>query len=220
MKFAPSGEWIATLGIDGVSGCNRTHFAQPTQVCVMPSGEFFVTDGYGNSRIVKFDPDGNYVLEWGVRGTGPGEFHTPHAIALGRDGLLYVTDRDNDRIQVFTQNGELTSVWSGLHSVDGLFSAADGFLYGSGGIDNALLRLETGGRVLDVWAEPGALTYPHAVAVDAAGALYAAETGDRWVVTGPLPEERFLAERVGREGSRISKWTIVPRAALHSSDNV
>ena len=167
-----------------------------------------MTDGYGNSRIVKFNPRGEYLLEWGGRGTAPGEFHTPHVITLGQDGLLYVTDRENDRIQLFNQDGGVQAIWPDLHSVDGLCTAADGFFYGSAGIDNAVLRLESAGHVRDVWAEPGMFRYPHAVAVDAAGALYTADTGDAWTVTGRLPEERSLATRTGPEGSAVRKLTI------------
>jgi DNA-binding beta-propeller fold protein YncE len=212
MKFSPDGGLLLTLGVDGVPGGDQHHFDQPTHVCVVPSGEIFVTDGYGNSRVVKFDARGEFMLEWGRRGTAPGEFHTPHVITLGPDGLLYMTDRENDRIQVFNQNGELQAVWPDLHSVDGLCTAAGGFFYGSAGIDNALLRFDSSGRVHDVWAEPGMFRYPHAVAVDATGALYTADTGDAWTVTGRLPEQRSMATRTGPEGSAIRKLTIVASA--------
>src|SRR5688500_17551602 len=95
MKFNRNGELVLTLGVDGQPGCDAQHFHQPTHMCVVPSGEIFVTDGYGNSRVVKFSAAGEYLLEWGRRGTAPGEFHTPHVITLGRDGLLYITDREN-----------------------------------------------------------------------------------------------------------------------------
>ena len=146
-----------------------------------------MTDGYGNSRIVKFNARGDYVLDWGQRGTSPGDFHTPHVITIGADDLLYVTDRENDRIQVFDAAGSLHSIWPNLHSVDGLYVAPDGLIYGSAGIDNALLCFKRDGQLLDTWIPEDSLNYPHAVAVDAKGAIYAAETGDRWVVTGPLP---------------------------------
>lgn len=205
MKFSSQGELLLSLGSDGVSGCDEGHFFQPTHVCVLPSGEFFVTDGYGNSRVVKFDAQGNYVRQWGQRGTAPGEFHTPHVVTAGPGGLLYVTDRENDRIQVFDTKGRVQEVWPDLHSVDGLFRAPDGLFYGSAGIDNALLCLDPHGRLIESWVEPGLLNYPHAIAVDAQGALYVAETGDRWVVTGRLPAEREMLPRSGTEGSAVKK---------------
>lgn len=208
MKFNPAGALVMTLGVDGEPGCDVRHFDQPTHVCVVPSGDVFVTDGYGNSRIAKFTTKGEYLLEWGGRGTGPGEFHTPHVITLGRDGLLYMTDRENDRVQVFDQAGRVQAVWPGLHSVDGLFAAPDGCIYGSAGIDNAVLRFDRGGLLLDVWAEPGMFRYPHGIAVDSAGALYTADTGDSWILTGRLPNERSMASRNGPEGSAVRKLTI------------
>jgi len=205
LKFSPMGELLLTLGTDGVSGCDDSHFFQPTHVCVLPSGDFFVTDGYGNSRIVKFSSRGEYLFEWGERGTAPGEFHTPHVITVGPEGLLYVTDRENDRIQVFDTDGRVQQVWADLHSVDGLYSSADGFLYGSAGIDNALLCFDRSGRLLDSWVEPRLLAYPHAIAVDPDGAFYVAETGDRWDVTGRLPAEREILARSSAEGSAVKK---------------
>lgn len=208
MKFSPEGALLLMLGVDGEPGCDQRHFDQPTHVCVLPSGEFFVTDGYGNSRVVKFDARGKYLLEWGKRGTAPGEFHTPHVITLGHDGLLYITDRENDRIQSFDADGNVQAVWNDLHSVDGLFAGPDGFLYGSAGIDHALLRLDHDGRIRDVWAAPELFRYPHAIAIDHDGALYVADTGDVWTVTGRLPEQRSFATRQGPEGSAVSKLLI------------
>jgi streptogramin lyase len=205
MKFDPSGKLLMTLGVDGKSGDDDQHFGQPTHVCVVPSGEFFVTDGYGNSRIVKFSATGEYLMEWGTRGTAPGEFHTPHVIVLGPDGLLYMTDRENDRIQVFDQAGRVQAEWPDLHSVDGLCYGADGFFYAGAGMDHAVLRLDQNGTLLDVWTVPGAMRYPHAVARSADGAIYAADSGDFWVTTGRLPGEQSLEPRIGAEGSAILK---------------
>ena len=102
------------------------------------------------------------------------------------------------------QHGKVQAVWPALHSVDGLYAAADGLIYGSAGIDNALLCLDRRGRLLDTWVPADSLNYPHALAVDAAGAMYVAETGDRWVVTGqlPRPNARFGPVRPrGQPGS-------------------
>ena len=210
MKFDPHGNLLLTLGSDGEPGCDARRFNQPTHVVVTPSGEFFITDGYGNSRIVKFDAQARFVREWGRPGIQAGEFHTPHAITLATDGRLYMTDRENDRIQVFDQDGCFVSEWPDLHSVDGLHAAADGRIYGSSGVDNALFRSDRDGRLLDVWAPPALFRYPHAVAVGSDGALYVAETGDRFVVTGRRPEERFVLPRSGPEGSRLAKFVHEP----------
>lgn len=208
LKFSPAGELLTTFGTDRTTGCDATHFYQPTHVCVMPEGDFYVSDGYGNSRIVHFDRNGKFLHEWGRRGTEPGEFHTPHVIVTDRNNRLYVSDRENDRIQVFSPGGEVLAVWSDLHSVDGLCFAPDGFLYASSGIDRAVLRLDLDGRVLDTWVRPDLFNYPHAITVGANGALMVADTGDRWTVTGRLPAERQMEPRTGAEGSALTKLFI------------
>jgi hypothetical protein len=208
MKFSPTGELLLTLGVDGKSGCDDRLFFQPTHVCVVPSGEFFITDGYGNSRIAKFSADGHFLFDWGRRGTADGEFHTPHVITAGPDGLLYMTDRENDRIQVFRTDGSHVSTWPDLHSVDGLQAAPDGFIYGSSGIDNAIIRFDGSGRTLDVWTLPGVLHYPHAIAVGRDRSIYVAETGDDWILSGRRPDERAVTPRTGPEGSALSKFKI------------
>jgi streptogramin lyase len=175
MKFDPAGILIATFGHDGEHGCSDRLFYQPTHVCILPTGGFFVADGYGNSRIIKFSATGRRRLEWGTRGPAPGEFHTPHVITLGRDGLLYVSDRGNDRGQVFDSDGSLRAEWSGLHSVDDLHAAPDGRIYGAAGLDNAIVEFDSQGRPAQVWAKPGFFCYPHCLTLDAAGTIYVAE---------------------------------------------
>jgi streptogramin lyase len=175
LKFDPAGNLVMTLGVDGRYGCTDRLFYEPTHACVVASGDIFVADGYGNSRVVKFNARGEQLLEWGTRGIAPGEFHTPHVITADRDGLLYVSDRENDRVQVFDQSGRLLSVWPELHSVDGLHAAPDGKVYGAAGLDNAIVEFDRAGRPAEVWAEPGFFCYPHGICVDAAGSIYAAE---------------------------------------------
>lgn len=209
MKFSPEGELLLSLGVDGTAGCDERHFFQPTHVCVLPSGEFFVTDGYGNSRIAKFAADGRFLFDWGRRGTASGEFHTPHVITLGTDGLLYMTDRENDRIQVFGTDGSHVATWPDLHSVDGLYAAPDGLIYGSAGIDNAIIRFDRSGRTLDVWTLPGELHYPHGIAVGQDGSIFVAETGDNWSVTGRLPTEREMLPRADPAGSALTKFKVM-----------
>jgi hypothetical protein len=203
MKFSPSGDLLMTLGVDGQTGCDDTKFNQPTHVCVLPSGDFLVTDGYGNSRVAKFNASGRFLLEWGKRGTEPGEFHTPHVVVRDSLGRIYISDRENDRIQLFDENGKVLAVWDGLHSVDGLHVARDGAVLASSGIDNAIIRLHSRGRITHVWATPDQLRYPHALATDATGALLVAETGDIWRVTGSGPNDRYPEPRNGPEGSRL-----------------
>jgi sugar lactone lactonase YvrE len=173
-KFDPDGVLLLTLGLADESGTDERHFWQPTHVVVDAEGNSYVTDGYGNSRVVKFNADGDYLKAWGVRGGAPGEFYTPHCIALSAAGILHVTDRENDRIQLFDLEGISLGVWPGLHSVDGLCFDREGNLYGAAGLDQCLIRLDTDGRVTNVWR--GEFTYVHGVWVDPHGAIYLAET--------------------------------------------
>ncbi len=173
-KFDPDGILLMTLGVSDESGTDDRHFWQPTHVAVDAEGNDYVTDGYGNSRVVKFNADGDYLKAWGVRGGEPGEFYTPHCIALSAAGILYVTDRENDCIQLFGLEGNSMGVWPGLHSVDGLFFDRKENLYGAAGLDQCLIRLDADGWVTNVWR--GEFTYIHGVWVDRHGAIYLAET--------------------------------------------
>lgn len=175
-RFDPEGNLVKTLGVDGVSGCDATHFHQPTHVCVLPSGDYFVSDGYGNSRVAKFSADDRLVKSWGRRGPAVGEFHTPHVFARDEDNRLYLSDRENDRVLVYDENGDCLAEWPGLHSVDGLHYATDGFLYGAAGLDGAVVRWNKQGQLLDVWSEPGQFGYPHGITVAPDGTIYTAET--------------------------------------------
>jgi DNA-binding beta-propeller fold protein YncE len=114
MQFTPEGKLLKTLGTRGAAGCDETHLNQPTDMAITPSGDVFVSDGYGNNRVVHFDPSGRFVRAWGQLGTRPGEFSLPHAIALDSKGRLYVADRNNVRVQVFDRKGKLLDVWENL----------------------------------------------------------------------------------------------------------
>jgi sugar lactone lactonase YvrE len=113
-KFSPDGKVLMTLGKAGVAGEGPDTFNQPTDVVVAPNGDIFVADGHretGNNRIVKFSKDGKFIKTWGKKGTGPGEFHEPHTIALDSQGRLFVGDRVNNRIQIFDQDGRFIAEW-------------------------------------------------------------------------------------------------------------
>ena len=97
-----------TLGKAGVSGSGPDLFDQPTDVVVAPNGDIFVTDSHRNgknNRVVKFSKDGKFIKEWGTKGSGPGEISEPHTIAMDSRGRLFVGDRENNRIQIFDQDG-------------------------------------------------------------------------------------------------------------------
>ena len=95
MKFTKEGKLLMTLGIKGKAGTDSKTFNRPTDVAFAKNGDFYVSDGYGNSRVVKFSKDGKYLLDWGKKGTKPGEFNTPHSVALDSKGTVYAfSDRE------------------------------------------------------------------------------------------------------------------------------
>jgi peptidylamidoglycolate lyase len=112
-KFSSDGKLLLTLGVRAVSGDDSSHFNRPTDIAVAKDSSFYVSDGYGNSRVLKFSADGKFLFQWGTKGKGPGEFDLPHAIALDGDGRIYVADRQNARIQVFDDKGKYIAEWKG-----------------------------------------------------------------------------------------------------------
>lgn len=110
-KFDSRGNLLMTLGEAKVSGNDSEHFNLPTDVAVTADGSFYVSDGYGNSRVIKFSKDGTYLFEWGKFGNRQGEFNIPHGIDLDNEGNVYVADRENNRIQKFDAKGNFIAVW-------------------------------------------------------------------------------------------------------------
>lgn len=110
-KFDSYGNLLMTLGEAKVSGNDSEHFNLPTDIAVTADGSFYVSDGYGNSRVIKFSKDGRYLFEWGKFGNNQGEFNIPHGIDLDNKGNVYVADRENNRIQKFDAKGNFIAVW-------------------------------------------------------------------------------------------------------------
>jgi sugar lactone lactonase YvrE len=195
LEFGPDGKLVRTLGTPGEPGEDATHFNQPTDVAVTRAGEIYVSDGYINSRVVKFAADGKLIRAWGRRGTQPGEFHTPHAIRLDSRERVYVSDRTNSRIQIFDPDGRFLGQWTDLGlegdaSLDGMEFVAGDFLYGSTGRGNKIIKLGPDGRRLETWGSahsspsdiennvaraPGEFNVAHGLCLDRDGNLYVAE---------------------------------------------
>jgi streptogramin lyase len=128
VKLDPDGEVLMALGEAGVAGDGPGQFSGPTGVVVAPNGDIFVADGHeadSNHRIVKFARDGRFLKTWGKRGSRPGEFNVPHAIAMDAQGRVFVADRDNSRIQIFDQDGEFLDEWAQFGRPSGIFIADD-----------------------------------------------------------------------------------------------
>jgi len=131
-KFNPDGKVLMTLGKAGVSGSGPDLFDQPTDVVVAPSGDIFVTDSHRNgknNRVVRFRKDGTFVKDWGKKGSGPGEISEPHTIALDSRGRVFVGDRENNRIQIFDQDGKLLAEWRQFGRPSGITITRDDTIY-------------------------------------------------------------------------------------------
>lgn len=200
MKFDKNGKLLLKLGVRGKAGNDDKTFNRPTDIAFAHvgnnyNGDFYVSDGYGNSRVVKFNADGKFLMAWGKPGSGPGEFHVPHSIAVDSKGRVYVSDRENNRIQVFTANGEFVKQWTHLGCTQGMYITPDDqfwIITHRNNIENGTYDALAGrlmhidiesGKVLGALESPG-----HEISVAADGQIYIASlTGNvfQWYPAGP-----------------------------------
>jgi DNA-binding beta-propeller fold protein YncE len=169
-------------------------FDRPTDVTFGANGDFFVADGYGSMRIMKFHKNGNWVKTWGGPGTGPGQFEVSHTLAVDAKGLLYVTDRENKRIQIFDQDGNYLREWNHIGGGTGAYpwslcftDAPNQVAYFSDGYKGHIWKLDLDGKVLGVLGEfgreIGQFNHAHGIACGngPANVIYVAETRTRRV---------------------------------------
>jgi peptidylamidoglycolate lyase len=193
-QCTPEGRVLRTLGEAGVPGTDEHHFNLPTDVAVLPDGSFYISDGYKNTRVMKFSASGQFLYQWGSKGREKGEFNLPHGLALDGQGNVYVCDRENHRIQVFSAEGKARHIWSGpeLGKPYGIATGpGDQICIMDGGLPSLkpglrgkAVVLDATGRVLETFGSPG--TAPgqfqlgHDIAIGPDGAIYVAEaTGAR-----------------------------------------
>ena len=142
VKFTLDGKPLQVIGERGVhsdTGCQRPGdlvpqaagpFNYPTEMAPAPSGDIYVSDGYRNSRVHRFTSAGRLVSSWGRPGSSePGEFHLPHSILVDPDGKVYVCDRTNRRVQIFSADGEFLTMWSGMGGPNDIARDRDGVFY-------------------------------------------------------------------------------------------
>jgi len=187
-KFSNDGEeLLQTIGTPNMPGNDETHFGRPTFLAWLPDGTMFLSDGYVNTRVVKFDKNGKYLLSWGQKGnppneTRPGYFNTVHGIAV--DPLtrrVYVNDRENRRAQVFDENGKFLDQWSygPVSSVYFIYMSADRHLWAADAATSKILEYDRSGHFLYSWGTlgdwPGSLWGVHEMSVDQDGNLYVSE---------------------------------------------
>ena len=213
IKFSPDGEVLLRLGTAGQPGSGPGQLNEPCDVITAPNGDIFVADGHSGQspdpppsstgRILKFDREGNFITAWGEIGFRPGQFRTPHALEFDSQGRLYVADRGNHRIQIFSQDGDLLDTYLEYSRVSGLFITDDDTLYAIDSESDAQRHpgWRTGVRIGPAGEDRvTAFVPPHAhdtrvlqgvagegVAVDADGNIYAAEgPGSRPVAGGGI----------------------------------
>lgn len=162
----------------GIRDAEIQRFNRPTDIAFGPDGSIYVTDGYGNSRVVKFARDGTFLTTWGRKGAGEGEFNTPHSIVVDRRGRVYVGDRENYRIQIFDAGGKFLEQWKHVGAPWGLDLTPEQELYMADGYNNRVLKLDLEGNVLGILGGPGKLpgqfSFAHHLAV-APDAIYVTE---------------------------------------------
>lgn len=193
-KCSPAGEVLLALGEAGVPGSDDKHFNLPTDVAVLADGSFYVSDGYQNTRVMKFTADGRFDFQWGTKGRGPGEFHLPHGVTVDAQGRVIVCDRENERLQVFDAKGAFQHEWKGpqIGKPYGIATGPDGHLFVIDGGSPSLkpqmrgkaVELDPTGRVVETFGShgqaAGQFQLGHDIAVGPDGAVYVAEgTGAR-----------------------------------------
>ena len=181
-RFNSEGKMLFALGTPDRPGATERQFNQPTDVAFGPNDEIFVSDGYGNSRVVKFDHRGQFVTAWGTSGNKAGEFNLPHSIVVDAKNRVIVGDRENDRIQIFDLDGKQLAVWAGFAPY-GMELDAQQQLWIADGRANQILRLDEDGKVVERIGRkgkgPGQFMLPHMLAVDPDGNLIVAEVGNQ-----------------------------------------
>src|SRR2546427_12905828 len=208
--FSPSGSLVRTIGTRGhrsdtgvdpkdfssVAYRNVTHgggpFNLPTDIAFAPSGEMFMTDGYGNARVHKFSADGKHLFSWGEPGNAPGQFNLPHGVWIDRRERVLVADRENDRVQVFDQNGKLQTVWpTELIGPAFFYVDEDDAVYIPEHNGGMISILTLDGERLARWGDGPVNRSCHGIWVDSHGDLYVVQPGEWGRVRRVVKYERL-----------------------------
>lgn len=193
LKFTKEGRHVFSLGKrgqasdTGYTDQNKTvthagpPFHHPTDVSLSPNGEFYVSDGYRNCRVHKYSADGKLLFSWGEPGTGNGQFNLVHSV-WEHKGRVYVADRQNGRIQIFTPQGEYQETWDGYVQPCKLYVDKNDIMYVAE-LGHRVSIVDLKGNVLGRWGgekdfAPGKFVAPHGLWVDSEGSVYVSEVLD------------------------------------------
>lgn len=196
-KQGMAGEWLGTtlenMGYGGWSAPSTMPlFNQPSDVAFGADGSVFISDGYGNSRVMKFDGEGKFLTSWGVKGNKKGEFNLPHGIAVDSKGRVYVADRENKRIQIFDAEGAHLATWDHVGYPYGLVISPDQKLFVTDARAERVIELDLEGKILGFLGKPGKSTgqfgWAHGIAVGPANELYVTEVLN-WRVQKFVPKQ-------------------------------
>ena len=200
-KFTEDGKQLMMVGTKGVAGDNTSHdrFNGPTDVAVAKNGDFFVTDGYNNSRIVKFDKNGKFLMIiGGTKGAEIGQFNLPHRVFIDSKNELVMMDRVNKRIQFWTLDGKFIKQWTDLGFMypSGMAMGPDDTFYFSDS-DGQSVKIVKDDKIIDSFGGLDGMR-PHQIAVDRSGAMY-------------LIDEPFrIVKKVVKKGSLNSQLNVQP----------
>jgi DNA-binding beta-propeller fold protein YncE len=190
-KLGQDGKVLMTLGKAGVAGDGPDTFNMPSAVLIAPNGDIFIGDGHGgasNARVLKFSKDGRFIKTWGKRGAAPGDFETPHGLAMDSRGRLFVGDRENNRVQIFDQDGKFLDAWKQFGRPSGIFIDRNDILYVTDHQSDAKTNpgfqkgIHIGsardGKVTTFIPDPdGGAGSQEGIAVDTRGTIYGSLTG-------------------------------------------
>jgi DNA-binding beta-propeller fold protein YncE len=233
-KFTPEGKQLMMIGTPGKASDTgydgKTHgsikrggppFNRPTDVAVAPDGELYVCDGYGNSRVHRFKADGTLIQSWGEPGSKPGQFRLPHGIGIAPDDRVFVTDRENDRIHIYTRDGQLLDMWTHVQRPTDICFGKDGYVYvselwwrvGQSSFVHGEIKWDLPGRVsifdlqgnvITRWGgadreAPGYFVAPHTLCLDSRGDMYVGEvTWTFGVSRGGVREDAHTFQKFAR----------------------
>lgn len=188
-RFNPAGRLEMVLGCKNRPGEWHDYghlrlFNEPNEAVVGPTGDLFVLQGHGKgeSLVLKFDRDGNFIKTWGRKGTGPGEFDLPHSLVFDAEGLLYIADRNNARIQVFDADGNYIRESKHPGTPCGLFMTPDQTIWLAHGHTGQIMTLDLQGNVRGMIAGAGQgktlgkFGEAHYIAVSPRGEVFVADT--------------------------------------------